>query len=114
MMYVIPNVHKQLVDGFPKIRPILSAINTPTYKVAKFLVKITEPLNKNEFAVKDTFLFAQEIRTKDSEVWMSLFDVDSLSTDIPLDESIDICCNELFKSTNELPVLTQKQFRSLF
>ena len=38
IMYGLAKVHKQLVNGFPKLRPILSAINTPTYKLAKFLV----------------------------------------------------------------------------
>ena len=30
-------IHKPFVNGFPKLRPILSALNTGTYKWAKFL-----------------------------------------------------------------------------
>ena len=113
VMYGLSKVHKQLVDGFPKLRPILSAINTPTYKLAKFLVTIMEPLTKNEHTVKDTFTFAHDIRSEDANAWMSSFDVDSLFTNIPLEETIDICCNELFKSSSLVAGLTKIQFRSL-
>ena len=116
VMYGLAKVHKQLVDGFPKLRPILSAINTPTYRIAKYLVGILEPLTTDEFTVKDTFTFAQEIRTQDSTKRMCSFDVDALFTNIPLDETITICCNELFKGKHhraKISGLTKKQFRSL-
>ena len=106
-------IHKPLVDGFPKLRPILSAINTPTYKLAKFLVNIMEPLTKDAYTVKDTFSFAEEIRTQDSDYWMSSFDVDSLFTNIPLDETIGICCDKLFQSENIVSGLSKDQFRDL-
>ena len=38
IMYGLPKVHKIVTDGLPSFRPILSAIGTPTYKLAKFLV----------------------------------------------------------------------------
>jgi hypothetical protein len=113
IMYGLAKVHKQLVDGFPKLRPILSAINTPTYKLAKYLVTIMEPLTKNEHTVKDTFSFAHDIRSQDSRMWMSSFDVDSLFTNIPLDETINICCDELFNTTSTVAGLTKTQFRTL-
>ena len=31
-------VHKASVDNCPPFRPFLSSLNTPTYKIAKFLV----------------------------------------------------------------------------
>ena len=34
----LPKVHKATVDNFLKFRPILSAIRTPTYTLAKYLV----------------------------------------------------------------------------
>lgn len=113
VMYGLSKVHKQLVDGFPKLRPILSAINTPTYKLAKFLVNIMEPLTKDDYTVKDTFTFAEEVRTQNSEYWMSSFDVDSLFTNIPLDETIEICCDELFRSRNTVSGLSKEEFRIL-
>ena len=37
-------VQKKCVEGCPPFRPLLSASQTPTYKLAKFLVPILEPL----------------------------------------------------------------------
>ena len=112
-MYGLAKVHKQLVNGFPKLRPILSAINTPTYKLAKYLVKIMEPLTTNNYTVKDTFSFAHDIRSQNSTHFMSSFDVDSLFTNIPLDETINICCDKLFETENTVSGLNKSQFRTL-
>ena len=65
-MYELCKVHKQEVDGCPPhphlpFRPILSALQTSTHTLAKFLVPILDPLTKNEYTVKDSFHFAQEI-----------------------------------------------------
>ena len=59
IMYDLAKVHKIFIDGLPSFRPILSAIGTPTYKLAKFLVPVLEPLTTNEYTVKDTFTFAK-------------------------------------------------------
>ena len=44
VLYGLAKVHKPCVNGCPPFRPILSAINTPAYKLAKFLVPILAPL----------------------------------------------------------------------
>ena len=36
IMYGLYKVYKDTLDNYPPFRPILSAINTPTYKLAKF------------------------------------------------------------------------------
>ena len=40
VMYGLSKVHKTIADRKPKQRPIPSAINTPAYKLSKYLVKI--------------------------------------------------------------------------
>ena len=45
----------------------------------------------NEFTVKDTFCFAKEIVEQESFLVMGSLDVNSLFTNIPLDETIYIC-----------------------
>ena len=40
IMYGLYNVYKDIIDKCPPFRPIFSAINTPTCKLAKFLVLI--------------------------------------------------------------------------
>ena len=54
-------VHKKCVDGCPPFRVVLSALQTPTYKLAKVLVSILEPLTTSKYAVKDSLNFATEI-----------------------------------------------------
>ena len=100
IMYGNCKVHKQQVDGCPPFRPILSALQTPTYNLAKFLVPILNPLTKNEYTVKDSFQFAEEICEQDSTLSMGILDVDSLFAIISLDETIDICVNQLFENTD--------------
>ena len=41
-------VHNECVDGNPPFRPILPALQTPTYKLAKYLVPILEPLTNTQ------------------------------------------------------------------
>ena len=73
-MYGLAKVHKIVTDGLPSFRPILSAIGTPTYKLAKFLGPILEPLTTNEYTNKDTFAFAKELQSFDSKLGIASFD----------------------------------------
>ena len=62
----------------------MSAINTPTYKLAKFFLPILKSLTSNEYMVKDSLGFAKEIAEQDSEFFMGSLDVDSIFTNIHL------------------------------
>ena len=83
----------------PKFRPILSAVNTPEYNIAKFSIPILEPLTHNEFTVKDSFTFAKEIATYDKLLHMAILDAESLFTNIPLNETINNCVSDLHNKT---------------
>ena len=48
IMYGLFKVHKNVCNCQP-FRPIVSANNTPTYKLAKFLVPILKSLTSNEY-----------------------------------------------------------------
>ena len=50
--------------------------------------KIYKPLTSNEYSIKGSFAFAEEIVEQDSEFFMGSLDVDSLFTDIQLEETI--------------------------
>ena len=86
-------VYKPLKNGLRPFRPILSAIGTPTYKLADFLVPVLSDITQNEFTVKDSFTFVDEILIQDSDLCMASSDVDVLSTNIPLDKTIDTFSN---------------------
>ena len=99
IIYGSCKVHKASVGNCPPFRPILSALNTPTYKLAKFLVSILKPLTTSKFTVKDSFHFAEEIVDQQHDHFMGSLGVDSLFTKIPLEQTIEICTNELFKES---------------
>ena len=111
-MYGLCKVHKDIIDNCPPFRPILSTINTPTYKLAKFLVPILKSLTSNEFVVKDSFDFAEEIVEQDSRFFMGSLDVDSLFINIPLEETIGICTNTFFENTEKVG-LSKVEFKEL-
>ena len=75
---------------------MLPAIDTPTYKLAKFLLKFLTHSTANEYTVIDSFHFAEEICQQNSNLQMACIDVESLFTNIPLDETIDICVDNLY------------------
>ena len=93
ILYKLCKVHKTITDIFPPFRPILFAIGTPSYKLAKFLVAKLSLITFNEFTVKDSFAFAEEIVHQDSKLFMGSLNVDLLFTNIPLEETINICTN---------------------
>ena len=95
--YKLGKVHKETKNGLPPFRPILSAIGMPTYKLAKILLHFLKLLTQNKYIVRDSFHFAEEISKQDPNLYMASLDVDSLVTNISLDETVDICIDTLYK-----------------
>ena len=62
-----------------------------------------------DYTVKDSFDFAKDITQQSSKLFMPSLDVDSLFTNVPLDETIEICVNELFKSIQTVLGLNKQQ-----
>ena len=103
LLYGLPKIHK---EGVP-MRPILSSIGTYGYNIAKFLVPFLQPLTINEYTVKDSFSFVDEITslTTNSHITMTSFDIKSLFTNVPLGETIDIVVDTLYDVLDK-PVLS--------
>ena len=76
VVYGLGKVHKVTKNGLPLFRPILSAISSPTYKLAKFLLPFLVLLTQNEYIVTNSFLFAKEICKQDPNLYMASLDVD--------------------------------------
>ena len=94
IMYGSCKAHKKSVDGCPPFTPILSGLQTPTYKLAKYSAPILEPLTNNKHTVKDSFNFATDIVEQDISNFMGSLDIDSIFTNILLEETI------VFKKVN--------------
>jgi predicted GIY-YIG superfamily endonuclease len=95
VMYGLPKVHKRDVP----VRPIISAVRTYSYGLAKYLDEILKPLTKNrDFMLKDTFDFVNRVSSiNNSTKTMVSYDVESLFTNIPIKETIEIILNRVFK-----------------
>lgn len=94
--YGLPKIHK---PG-EKMRPIVSSINSPSYKIAKWLLselnKFEPPQSlhiKNSFDVVDKL---SDIIIKNDEIMVS-FDVESLYPSIPIEETIEMIDDWLLK-----------------
>jgi hypothetical protein len=110
-------VHKEELkeDGqkTAPFRPILSSIGTCTYKLAKFFVPLLKQHTINEFSVNDSFSLADNIREQNGSLYMTSFDISSLFTNIPLDETIEICVNTVFHRKKKVKGLLKRQFKAL-
>ena len=80
IMYGLSKVHKPLINSFPKLRPILSAINTATYGWTKFFVPLLKCFTMNEYTLKDSFEFTTDIINQNSNCFIASLDAYSLFT----------------------------------
>ena len=112
IMYGLPKIHKPNVP----MRPILSANNTTSYNLSQYLVTLLSDLSTNEFTIKNSYDFVNYINTlKDSNKYiMCSFDIESLFTNIPLDETIEIIISLLFPDgNNTFHSFSKSEFKSL-
>jgi hypothetical protein len=96
VLYGLPKVHKANTP----VRPIISAIGTYNYHLAKFLDRSLKPLIPNTYTLKDTFDFVNKVGhiNPATDPYMVSFDVESLFTNVPTDETIEILLNLAFKT----------------
>ena len=112
ILYGLPKVHKL---GVP-LRPILSSIGTHSYGLAKFLVPLLRPISTGTHMVSDSFSFIQDLFALDvnsDTLTMVSFDIKSLFTNIPLDETIDIIVSKLFNNSTHFQNFTRSEFTQL-
>ena len=98
-------------DSFPKLRPIVSSIDTFNYNLTRFLCDLLSPLVANDYSCKDTFSFVSQIKNANlSKKFLVSYDVTSLFTNIPLQETIDIAINLIFNHNPNLDI-TRKEIK---
>ena len=78
----------------------MSEYGLPSYKLEKFLVRKLSSITFNEFTKKDYFASAKKFLHQDAKLFMGSLDVDSLFTNIPLKETINICNNLLYNNVD--------------
>ena len=114
-IYGTPKMHKfSSRDSFPKLPPIVSSIGTFHYNLSRFLCDFLSPLVPNDYSCKDTFSFVSQIKNANlSKKFLVSYDVTSLFTNIPLQETIDIAINLIFNHNPNLNI-TKKELKKLF
>ena len=95
-------------DSFPKLRPIVSSIGTFNYNLVRFLCDLLSPLVPNDYSCKDTFFLNLRM-----QIFPVSYDITSLFTNIPLQETIDIAINLIFNHNPNLNI-TRKELKKLF
>ena len=109
ILYGLCKVHKQFVDNYSPFRAIMSAIKTPTYHLAKFLVHLLDPITTNMYIVKTTFEFAKEMADPrtfhgQSGSWVPLYQ------HTPLEETISVCCDSLLSNDAKVDNINRIDF----
>ena len=102
-VYGTPKMHKfSSSDSFPKLRPIVSAINTFNYNLTCFLC---------DYSWRDTFSFVSQIKDANlSKKFIVSYDVTSIFTNIPLQEIIAIAISLIFNHNPNLNI-TRKELK---
>ena len=76
-------------------------------------IALLAPLTSNEYTIKDSFSFAEELLSFDSNLVMASFDVESLFTNIPLKGTIDLCVDIIFYDRTNIDGITKDYFHDL-
>jgi hypothetical protein len=112
VLYGLPKIHK---TGTP-LRPIISAVKTYNYELAKHLDEILKPLVNTDFMLKDTYDFVNKIRQIDvnKDRYLVSFDVESLFTNVPTLETIELILDLAFTDgTTIFNNLTRDELKKL-
>ena len=111
-MYGIPKMHKfYSSDLFPNLRTVVSSIGTFNYNLARFLCDLLSPLVPNHYSCKDTFSFVSQMKNANpSRKFLVSYDVTSLFTKIPLQETIHIAINLIFNHNPNLNITKEELF----
>ena len=117
-LYGTAKIHEILAtDNVEKLpnRPIVSNINTSTYKLAKHLAKLLSPLSRSQCIVNSTKHFIEAIKHEKIPAVIS-FDVKSLFTSIPLNKTIEIIFQRIYNCnliTTQIPKKVMKELQLL-
>ena len=113
-IYGTSKMHKfSSSDSFPKLCLIVSSTGTFNYNLGRFLWDLLSTLVPNDYSYKDTFSFASQIKNANlSKIFIVSYDVSSLFTNIPFQETTDIATNLIFNNNPNLNI-ARKELKKL-
>ena len=112
-MYELCKVHKGTTNN-DNVSPFRSTLSgTCNCNLAKFFVPLLKQFMINEYIVKDSFSFPKEIIDQDPNRFIVSFAIQSLFTNIQLDETIDICVDMVFEKRMKIKDMLKHHFKLL-
>ena len=110
--YGLAKIHKKDVP----LRPVISMVGTPQYGLAKYLNNIIKPTIPSNHMLSSTTDFIERLKAINLPSRHSLvsFDVQSLFTNVPLNEAIDLACRYVYDHNSpSKPSYDRKHFKKL-
>ena len=97
------------------LRPVISNIGTATYELSKYLADLLKPLTKSKYSIDSTKDFVNKIRSKSihQDYELVSFDVVSLFTSVPLDYTIELILDKIYKEKRIKTKLKRKDMKKL-
>ena len=118
MYFGLAKVHKLNgstdVNQLP-LRPVISNIGTATYELSKYLADLLRPLTKSEYSIDSTKDFIDRIRQKGipQGYEMVSFDVVSLFTSVPLDYTINLILDKIYREKLVKTKISRDEMKNL-
>ena len=111
IMYGQPKIHK---ENNP-LRPILTAFKAASFRLAKFLINFWQPFTTNQYTLKKLLWIKETIENKNfpPNVVIASFDIASLYTNVPIQETVDIAVNKVCDVGNDIRNMTKQTFKKL-
>ena len=115
-IYRTPKLHKFFSgNSFPKLCLVVSCIGTFNNNLAGFLCDLLSPLVPNNYFCKNTFSFVSQMKNANlSKKFLASYDVTSLFTNIPLQETIYKAINLIFDDNLNLNITKKELFKKEF
>lgn len=109
--YLYGNVknHKQNLP----LRPIISQIPAVTYTLAKRLNELLSPFTPSAYSLKSSEEFLDLLKGSRPSGIIASLDVESLFTNVPVDATIDMICNKLYRSNDAPFAIAEASLRHL-
>ena len=91
---------------------MLLAIGTCSYGLAKFFCPSSQGIYDSRIQYQRLILLLQR-NEQDSDLYMASFDIRSLFTNIPLNETISVCEENVFKNKSKITGLLKRDLEKL-
>ena len=112
LLYGTAKIHK---SNLP-LRPIVAAYHMASHKISKFLVQLLKDITTSKSTIRNSYDFQESICNfaTPNNCFMVSYDITSLYTNIPIQETITICLNKLFSTPQALVAgFNKEEFKKL-